>query len=273
MGEDQEIEELKRTLSDDDVKILCIYEEPFSQKIQFFCDFPIEIIKPTPFQREISSTHMQRIAEVISKIERYIDPIIVIRTEKGEYWTPNGAHRLEAMRFLDKKRITGILIPEKDVANFILALNTEKAPNLKEKSLEVIKLYKELMKNMPDANESLFGFQFEEACFITLGLLYEEDQKFSGSSFHGFLTKIDEFLDVPLKEAIQERKKRKEKVRELFDSLVLKEKELKDQGVNVPFMRQYIISKANPYKRLRKISDDFYVAIEKMINSIKELKI
>ncbi len=267
----KKIEEFKKVVEADGVEILCVYEEPYSGKLQLFCNFPIEMVKPAPFQREISTTHMQRIAEVISKIERYIDPIVVIRTDEGEYWTPNGTHRLEAMKFLGKQKITGVLIPEKEVANFILALNTEKAPNLKEKSLEVIKLYKQIMGKMPQTYESEFSFQFEEACFITFGLLYEENPRFSGSSFHSFVTKIDEFLEMPFIEAIEERKNRKEKVKELFETIVEKEKELQERGINIPFVRQYIVSKANPYKRLRKIPDEFYTAMNKMIESVKRL--
>ena len=73
-----------------------------------------------------------------------------------------------------------ILIPEAEVAYQILALNTEKAHNLKEKSLEVIRMYRGLAVEQPKRGEEDFTFQFEAPHFITLGLLYEENKRFAG---------------------------------------------------------------------------------------------
>lgn len=75
---------------------------------------------------------------------RFLDPIIVVRAQKASeetvtYWTPNGHHRLSAMKTLGTKSITAIVGPEASAAYQILALNTEKAHNLREKSLEVIR--------------------------------------------------------------------------------------------------------------------------------------
>ena len=51
----------------------------------------------------------------------------------------------------------------------ILALNTEKAHNLKEKSLEVIRMYRGLVEETPTSSEKDFVFQFESPHHITLG--------------------------------------------------------------------------------------------------------
>ena len=60
------------------------------------------------------------------------------------YWTPNGNHRLPALKKLGVRTVVALLVPEPEVAFRILALNTEKAHNLREKSLETIRMAREL---------------------------------------------------------------------------------------------------------------------------------
>ena len=48
------------------------------------------------------------------------------------------------MRKLGARTIIGLLVPDPDVAFKILALNTEKAHNVKEKSLETIRMARAL---------------------------------------------------------------------------------------------------------------------------------
>lgn len=90
-----------------------------------------------------------------------------------KYWTPNCNHRLSAMQMLGAKSIVAIVVPEAAAAYQILAMNTEKAHNLREKSLEVIRMYKEL-ERLDDATEETYALEFEEPAFITLGMCYEE---------------------------------------------------------------------------------------------------
>ena len=79
----------------------------------------------------------------------------------GSFWTPNGRHRLEAMRRLGAKSITALVVPEREVAWQILALNTEKAHNLKERSLEVIRIYRGLVEEDASRPESGFAFYLD----------------------------------------------------------------------------------------------------------------
>ena len=107
---------------------------------------PIEAVEPTPFQRDLSDAHHKRLADVISKTGRFLDPVIAVLAPKGVFWTPNGRHRLAAMRRLGAKSIAALVVADKEVAWQILALNTEKAHNLKERSLEVIRIYRGLVE-------------------------------------------------------------------------------------------------------------------------------
>ena len=102
-------------------------------------------VEPTPFQRDLSDAHHKKLADVIDKTGIFLDPIICVTAPKEGFWTPNGMHRLMAMRRLGAKSITALVVPKREVAWQILALNTEKAHNLREKSLEVIRIYRGLI--------------------------------------------------------------------------------------------------------------------------------
>src|SRR2546427_6576157 len=88
---------------------------------------PVDSIEPTPFQRDLSEAHHKKLAGVIEKTGTYLDPIISVPAPNGGFWTPNGRHRLEAMRRLGAKAITTLIAPNTELAWQILALNTEKA--------------------------------------------------------------------------------------------------------------------------------------------------
>src|SRR5882724_5766187 len=107
---------------------------------------PIAAVEPTPFQRDVSDMHHKKLADVIDRTGMFLDPIIAITAPKGGFWTPNGGHRLAAMRRLGAKSITALVVPKREVVWQILALNTEKAHNLKDKSLEVIRIFRNLME-------------------------------------------------------------------------------------------------------------------------------
>ena len=122
---------------------------------------------------------MGRLMEVISRIGRFLDPIVSVRTEAGRYWTPNGHHRLAAMKNLGARSIPALVIPERSAAYQILALNTEKAHNLREKSLEAIRMYRELAR-LDERTEEDYALEFEEPSFLTLGICYESRPRFGG---------------------------------------------------------------------------------------------
>ena len=77
---------------------------------------PIDQVEPTPYQRNLSDTHVRKLEGVIAKLGRFLDPIIVVRKESKDsntrYWTPNGNHRLSAMNTLGAKCIVALVVPE-----------------------------------------------------------------------------------------------------------------------------------------------------------------
>jgi len=152
--------------------VLAIYQEPVGEHWQLFCLLPRARVEASPYQRDVSPTHVKRLTEAVKRIDRFVDPILVVSPEPGVYWTPNGNHRRTALDKLKADYVPAILVAEPEVAFQVLPLNTEKAHNLKEKSLEVIRMYRGLGEQQPSSSEEDWAFQFESAHFITLGLLY-----------------------------------------------------------------------------------------------------
>jgi ParB family chromosome partitioning protein len=212
---------------------------------------PIEKVEPTPYQRNLSDTHARKLESVIAKLGRFLDPIVVVRKERREtetrYWTPNGNHRLSAMRTLGAKTIVAIVVPEQSAAYQILALNTEKAHNLRERALEVIKMYQELA-TLNNATEENYELEFEEAALITLGLCYLARPRFSGGAYHPILRRADEFLKKPLETALAIRQERANTVMELDDLVVAKVEALKSKGLSSPYLKSFVVARINPMR-------------------------
>src|SRR5579864_2343594 len=192
-----------------------LFKEPLGGHPTLLSFLPIDKIDPTPFQRDLSDTHHKRLADVISKTGYFLDPLIAVLAPGGGFWTPNGRHRLEAMRRLGAKSITALVIPEREVAWQILALNTEKAHNLKERSLEVIRIYHGLVDEDGSRPESGFAFYLDQAALVTLGVCYERVSRFGGGAYHPILRRLEGFSDESLSSALKQHEKRATMVLEL----------------------------------------------------------
>src|SRR5512141_470241 len=193
---------LAARVDSDGGRVLAVYREPVGDHWQLFCLLPLDAVEPTPYQRDLSPAHTKRLTEVVKKIDRFVDPIVVVSPRAGLYWTPNGHHRRTALAKLKAALVPAILVPEAEVAYQILALNTEKAHNLKEKALEVIRMYRALAQEQPRSAEKDWQLQFESPHFATLGLLYEENKRFAGGAFAPILKRVDRFLDGRLPKAL-----------------------------------------------------------------------
>jgi ParB family chromosome partitioning protein len=246
-----EVAELHRVIERDGGKALTVYREPFGGRWLVLAALPIEVVAATPYQRNLSDTHVRRLEAVISKLGRFLDPIIAVRAMKHadsvKYWTPNGHHRLSAMRTLGAKSITAIVVPEAAAAYQILALNTEKAHNLREKALEVVRMYKELAR-LDEATEETYALEFEEPAFITLGLCYEERPRFSGGAYHPVLKRVDEFLEKSLHASLPVRRERAGTVLALDDLIVKQVEALKAKGLTSPYLKSFVVARVNPVR-------------------------
>src|SRR5437763_15696270 len=140
-----EVERMTAQVEADDGAVLAAYRDPFGGKPLLLVALPVDRVEPTPYQRDPSDAHVKRLMGVIETIGRFLDPIVAVRHE-DRYWTPNGNHRLQALKKLGVRTIVALLVPEAEVAFKILALNTEKAHNLREKSLETIRMARALAR-------------------------------------------------------------------------------------------------------------------------------
>src|SRR6201996_6719812 len=158
------------------------YREPLGGRPLMLASLPLNAVQPTPFQRDLSPTHAKRLALKIDETAAFLDPLIVVQGEDGRLWTPNGRHRLAAAKVLGLKQITTLISPDATLAYRILALNTEKAHNLRDRSLEVIRMARNLAKREGAARESAYAAQFESPELLTLGIIYEKSTRFAGGA-------------------------------------------------------------------------------------------
>lgn len=242
--------------------VLGAYRDPFGGNPILLVSLPIDRVEPTPFQRDPSEPHVKRLMTVIETLNRFLDPVIVVRHD-GTYWTPNGNHRLQAMRRLGAKAVVALLVPEHAVSYQILALNTEKAHNLREKSLETIRMARALAEEVRDP-EAAYAFQFEQPAYLTLGAAYESRPRLSGAVYQSVLRRIDEFLDTPLPKAVAERERRARLVLAVDDRVSTIVDRLKARGFTSPYLRPFVVARLNPIRFSKATAFDFDEVLQKM---------
>jgi ParB family transcriptional regulator, chromosome partitioning protein len=260
--------------------VLARYRDPLGGHWLLLASLPLDKVTATPFQREQSEAHVKRLVGVIPKVGRFLDPVIAIAAEDGVFWTPNGMHRLAAMKELGAKSLVALVVPEPKIAYRILALNTEKAHNLKDKSLEVVRMERALAA-APDTGrlpEIEWEFEFEEPAYPTIGLCYEERPRFSGAVYMPVLRRTEAFSDAPIREALKDRQARAARVLELDDRVVAKVEELKAAGLKSPYLKAFVVARVNPLRFVKaaKVGEaapkaSFDATVGKMLASVEKL--
>jgi ParB family chromosome partitioning protein len=245
--------EVAKRVEDEGGHVIGCYIEPLGGNPLLLAALPIDRIEPTPFQRDLSDAHYKKLSGVIDKTGLFLDPVIAITAPKEGFWTPNGRHRLEAMRRLGAKTIIALLVPKREIAWQILALNTEKAHNLREKSLEVIRIYKGLIDEDASRPEQDFAFYLEEAALVTLGLCYERKGNFAGGVYHPILRRLEEFSAESLRKSLATHEKRADQVFDLDQRVTEVVDQLKERGLVSPYLRAFVVARINP---LRWIKDE-----------------
>ncbi len=265
------IRDLTSSIERDGGAVLGSYRDPFGGTPVLVVSLPINRVEPTPYQRDPSDTHIKKLMTVIEKVGRFLDPLVLIRQDEG-YWTPNGNHRLQAMKKLGARSIVALLVPDPEVAFKILALNTEKAHNVKEKSLETIRMARALA-GRKEGQETDFTFEFEQAQFLTLGAAYEERKSLSGGAYTSVLRRIDDFLDEPMAKALRERERRGQKVLALDDAVAKVVDALKKKGLTSPYLKAFVVARINPIRFSKSTEFDFDEVIDKMTAAAKKFNV
>ncbi|MFN0180369.1 MAG: ParB N-terminal domain-containing protein [Gemmatimonadales bacterium] len=252
---------LVREIGADGGVVIGTYRDPLGGQWQVLAGLPIEKVAPTPYQRDLSETHVARLTDAIDRLGRFVDPIVAVRTDEGLYWTPNGNHRLAAMKQLGAQAIVGIVIPEREVAHRILVLNTEKAHNVRERALEVIRLA-EALGQLDDRPEKDYETEFEEPSLLTLGLCYLENGRFSGGAYHPILKRTEQFSSAKLSKSLTVRRDRAASLLALDGVVAAVVKQLKERGLESPYLKAFVIARINPlrFKRGAKADPDDIIA-------------
>jgi ParB family chromosome partitioning protein len=224
------------------------YHDPLGGRALLLASLPLGAIQPTPFQRDLSPTHTKRLAQKIDETAAFLDPLIVVRGDDGRLWTPNGRHRLAAAKVLGLKQITALISPDDSLAYRILALNTEKAHNLKDRALEVIRMAQSLATRERDAKESRFAAEFESPELLTLGIIYEHSATFAGGAYSSFLKKLDRFSDRTLAASLREREGYAARLQDIDGEVKRIIAALQKRGFKSPYLRNYVVARINPVR-------------------------
>ncbi|QJA05496.1 chromosome partitioning protein ParB [Thermosulfurimonas marina] len=248
---------------------LARFEDPVKKMPLILAVFDLEEVEVPPFQRDLSEGLKKHLELAIEKLG-FVTPIVVCPHD-GRYYVVDGRHRLEAMRDLGAWEIVAVVAPE-DLYLHILEFNTEKPPNVKEKSKQAYRLFQEFLRESPEAIEADLYTYFKEPQFITFGFVLEEfEPRFPASFYESLLSKIDRFLEEPLSEAAEERRRRAQKLLEVNQEVNAKYGEL---GWTNALLKGEIVRKAiqRAYGvRVRTIEDEYYDALEKVKAAVREL--
>ncbi len=259
---------LMEAIEADGGSVIGPYREPLGGLWQVMAALPVERVEPTPYQRDLSEPHVARLSDAMEKLGRFVDPIVAVRTEDGKYWTPNGNHRLAALRTLGVRAVVALVVPEPEVARRILVLNTEKAHNVRERALEVIRLA-EALSALDDRPEREYATEFEEPALLTLGLCYQQNGRFSGGAYHPVLKRTEKFSAAKLSNALTARRARAARLMELDGVVVEAVKKLRERGLESPYLKAFVLARINPLRFQRGAVADADDVIAEMLGAAK----
>jgi ParB family chromosome partitioning protein len=267
-----EVVKLKSLIEDAGGRSLAVYREPLGGHWVALAALPLDKVKPTPYQREMSKAHVDRLAAVIPKVGRFLDPVIAVPDNAGGFISPNGMHRLGALNLLGAKTVVALVMPEHEIAFRILALNTEKAHNLKDKALEVIRMARAISAE-DDRSEQDMSFELEQPALVTIGVCYEKNARFSGGAYNSVVSKCESWSTDPMSKSLKLREKHADKLLELDELVGEAVKKLKEAGWTSGYLKPIVVARINPLRFVKQGKDeksDFDKTIDKMIDGAKK---
>ena len=209
---------------------------------------------------------------MIPKVGRFLDPVIAVPDGTGGFISPNGMHRLSALGQLGAKTVVALVMPEPEIAFRILALNTEKAHNLKDKALEVIRMARAIAE-ADDRSEQEVAFELEQPALVTIGVCYEKNPRFSGGAYNSVVTKCESFSADPMSKSLKMREAHADKLVELDKLVGEAVTKLKEAGWTSGYLKPIVVARINPLRFAKPGKDekaDFDKTIDKMIDGAKK---
>ncbi len=248
-----ELEAVETAVAEAGGCVLARYRDPLGGRWLVLAALPVDRIAPTPFQRDLSESHAKRLEDVIGRVGIFLDPVVAVpappAAESVRFWTPNGHHRLQALRRLGARAVTALISPDPALAYRILALNTEKAHNVRERALEALRMARGLADLDPGRGEGDFALELEEPALVTLGFAYEARGRFAGGAWHPALRASDAWLDAPLPSALEVREGRARRLLALDERVGELVAELRSRGLESPYLRNFVVSRLRPFRR------------------------
>jgi ParB family chromosome partitioning protein len=248
--------------------VLGHYREPLGGGWLVLAALPVGRVAPTPFQRDLSAAHVKRLEDAIQRVGVFLDPVIAVAAPDGSgdaaFWTPNGFHRLSALQRIGARTITALVSPDPALAYRILALNTEKAHNTKERALEAVRMARGLAELDPERRESELALEFEDGALVTLGFAYEARPRFAGGAYAAALKASDAFLERDLADALRVREARALRLLEIEDRVAEIMAELKERGFESPYLRNFVVARIRPFRPRGKPAPDADALLDHM---------
>jgi len=166
-------------------------------------------------------------------------------------------------------------VPEREVAYQILALNIEKAHNLREKALGVVRMYRELgaLATQAGMDEEHFALEFEEPALVTLGFAYQKRPRLSGGAYHPALRKTDAWLPGKLAAAAKERERLADVLLALDEAVTAAVDRLKARGLQSPYLRSFVVARVNPLRFMKGKAPPLEELLETMTKRARGLQI
>src|SRR5947209_2680703 len=68
---DGETQQLADAVQSDGGRVLAAYKEPLGGHVQLYTALPIELVEPTPYQRDVSDAHVRKLILAMDRTRRY----------------------------------------------------------------------------------------------------------------------------------------------------------------------------------------------------------
>src|SRR5512144_2554232 len=72
---------LAESIEGDGGSVLSVYRDPLGGHWQIFAGLPIDLVEPTPYQRDLSDAHVAKLCAAMDRLGRFLDPMIAVRTD------------------------------------------------------------------------------------------------------------------------------------------------------------------------------------------------
>jgi ParB family chromosome partitioning protein len=267
----RDVASLDAAIEESGGRALARYRDPLGARWLTLAALPLESVAPTPFQRDLSDAHVERLAAAIDAVGTFVDPIIAVPAEKHEgpvrFWTPNGYHRLNALKRLNARSVVALVSAEPRFAYRILALNTEKAHNVKERCLEAVRMAVSLADIDGTTPELTYAVELQEPHLVTLGFAYEEKARFAGGAYAPAIKPSETFTDSPIAQALRERRKRAQRLLAIDERVGVIAEELRSRGFDSPYLRSFVVARIRPFRPRGKDPLPIDALIEHMENA------